>query len=114
MYPNSGNGNYLRFFASNTKYILGGYDGAGSPEFHIYDSTTYLPIAGGATTIFGAGEQMTVTSVSRDGTLIGAISSEATNPIHILLYNLNTNTLTKSYTDNELRQNWILFNPFKD
>lgn len=54
-YPNSGNGNYLRFFSSNSKYILGGYDGATNPIFHIYNAATYLPIAGGATTTFTSG-----------------------------------------------------------
>lgn len=57
---------------------------------------------------------MTVTSVSKDGGLIGAISSESTGTIRILLYNLTTNTLSKSYTDNVQRQNWILFSPYND
>lgn len=53
-YPGGGNGNFLRFFASNSKYIIGGYDG-GVPVFHIYNTATYAAIAGGATTIFTTG-----------------------------------------------------------
>lgn len=54
-YPGGGNGNYLRFFSSNSKYIIGGYDTT-FPIFHIYNSNTYASIAGGATTDFVSGD----------------------------------------------------------
>lgn len=74
VYPGGGNGNFLRFFASNSKYIIGGFDTT-VPVFHIYSTTSYTAVAGGATTIFTSGDEVTVTSVSRDGTLLAAISS---------------------------------------
>lgn len=54
-YPSGGNGNFLRFFSSNSKYIIGGFDNT-APILHIYDSTTYGSIAGGPTTTFAPGE----------------------------------------------------------
>ena len=112
-YPASGAGYYLKFFSNNTKYIIGGYD-ITFPKFHIYNASTYAVIAGGATTTFTSTEQITVTSVSRDSSLIAAISSINTSPIPFLLYNLNTNTLSQSFTDNADLLKWILFSPFED
>lgn len=54
-YPTGGgNGNFLRFFSSNSKYVISGFD-LGVPKLHIYDSTTYASIAGGPTTSFASG-----------------------------------------------------------
>ena len=74
-YPTAGgNGNFLRFFSANSKYIIGGYDTT-IPVFHIFNSATYAAVAGGATTAFASGEETTVTSVSKDGQLLAAIST---------------------------------------
>jgi hypothetical protein len=54
-YPGSGNGNFLRFFASNSKYVISGYDNT-NPVFHIYNAVTYAAIAGGATTTFASAD----------------------------------------------------------
>ena len=51
-YPTGGgNGNFLRFFSSNSKYVISGFD-LGVPKLHFYDSTTYASIAGGPFTTF--------------------------------------------------------------
>jgi|688.fasta_scaffold1326966_1 hypothetical protein len=54
-YPGTGNGNFLRFFASNSKYVISGYDTT-NPVFHIYNAVTYAAIAGGAITTFASGD----------------------------------------------------------
>ena len=55
-YPTGGgNGNFIQFFSSNSKYVVSGYDN-NEPIIHIFDSTTYALIAGGPTTIFTAEE----------------------------------------------------------
>lgn len=73
IYPNSGAGNTLNFFASNTKYIIAGYDVA-NPAYHIYNAATYAPIAGGATTNYPAASEIYFTSVSKDSQYIVSIT----------------------------------------
>lgn len=82
-YPTAlGNGNFLRFFSSNSKYIMSGYD-VSNPIFHIFDATSYASIAGGATTTFFAGDETTVISTSYDSKIVAAISNANAAPISI-------------------------------
>jgi hypothetical protein len=50
-------------------------------------------------------------SVSKDGQLLAAISTEWF-PNHLLIYNLDTNTLVRSFMDNFSRLKWVSFSPF--
>lgn len=48
-YPNSGNGNYLRFLDSGDRYIVSGYDDSLRPHYHIYYDGNYSMVAGSST-----------------------------------------------------------------
>lgn len=49
----AGNGNYIRFYDSYTKFVLGGYDGA-TPSYHKYDADTLAYIGPGASSSYAS------------------------------------------------------------
>ena len=107
-------GYYLRFVDSNTKYVVGGFDNvAGNNNLHVFDCTTYSLLSSYSTS-FTNFDEISILSLSRDGSTLAAISLNTVLPIHMEIYDVVSATISRTFSDNYSPMRWVLFSPHSD
>lgn len=108
-HPN-GNGNYIVFDVPNNRFIIGGYDGAGSaPMLHFYDATSYALVTSVATNL-PTGDEVNTMSINAAGTHVVLSNLAISITTYTLsVYRLSDNSLISTFNHNTDNIRWAIF-----